>query len=208
MAGRGEARSGGNAGGSGGIPDELLIGLLAFLLGLTLLAWTATGLSGLLAHGAWPHGVTLAETPLAIRRLVEAPHDLPAAWPTTPAGALSGYGLFWGLFIGELMVLVVLTIFVMGVVARWRDVRSRQRAQRLDRLERLEEHQPERAAQQLPDLEKGQDHGHQSPAPAPAPAPVPTPTERLPEPQQQATTAPTATPATTTELLATAAPLT
>lgn len=76
MAGRGEARSGGNGGGNGGIPDGLLIGLLAFLLGLTLLAWTATGLSGLLAHGAWPHGVTLAETPLAMRRLVEAPHDL------------------------------------------------------------------------------------------------------------------------------------
>ncbi|MFJ4903377.1 type IV secretory system conjugative DNA transfer family protein [Streptomyces sp. NPDC088727] len=208
MAGRGEARSGGNGGGNGGIPDGLLIGLLAFLLGLTLLAWTATGLSGLLAHGAWPHGVTLAETPLAMRRLVEAPHDLPAAWPTTPAGALSGYGLFWGLFIGELMVLVVLTIFVMGVVARWRDVRSRQRAQRLDRLERLEERRPERAAQQLTDLEKRQEDGHQSPAPAPTPTPAPAPTERLPATQQQATATQATTPATTTELLATAAPLT
>ncbi|WP_328696172.1 type IV secretory system conjugative DNA transfer family protein [Streptomyces sp. NBC_00342] len=206
MAGRGEARSGGNgggSGGSGGIPDGLLIGLLAFLLGLTLLAWTATGLSGLLSHGAWPHGVTLAETPLAMRRLVEAPHDLPAAWPTTPAGALSGYGLFWGLFIGELMVLVVLTIFVMGVVARWRDVRSRQRTQRLDRLERLEERRPEPAARQLPDLEKGQEYGHQ------ASTPTPTPTERLPATQQQqATATPATTPAATTELLATAAPLT
>ncbi|MFJ4857542.1 type IV secretory system conjugative DNA transfer family protein [Streptomyces sp. NPDC088730] len=200
MAGRGGARSGGNGDGSGGIPDGLLIGLLAFLLGLTLLAWTATGLSGLLAHGAWPHGVTLAETPLAMRRLVEAPHDLPAAWPATPAAALSGYGLFWGLFIGELMVLVVLTIFAMGVVARWRGVRSRQRTQRLDRLERLEEHQPERAARQVTDLEKGQEYGHQSPSPSPAPAA----TERLPETQQQAT----ATTTTTTELLETAAPLT
>lgn len=90
MARRGEARPGGTGEGSGGIPDGLLIGLLAFLLGLTLLAWTATGLSGLLAHGAWPHGVTLAETPLAMRRLVEAPHDLPAAWPTTPAGSSPG----------------------------------------------------------------------------------------------------------------------
>lgn len=219
MAGRGGARSGGNGGGgngdggngggSGGIPDGLLIALLAFLLGLTLLAWTATGLSGLLAHGAWPHGVTLAETPLAMRRLVEAPHDLPAAWPTTPAGALSGYGLFWGLFIGELMVLVVLTIFAMGVVARWRDVRSRQRAQRLERLDQPEEHQPERAAEQVPELEKVQEHGHQSPAPTPAPAPAPT--ERLPTTQQQqAPTTPTTstTPAATTELLATAAPLT
>ncbi|MFE7467346.1 type VI secretion protein [Streptomyces sp. NPDC057499] len=115
------------AGSGGGIPDGLLIGLLVFLLGLTALAWTATGLAGLFAHGAWPEGVTLAETPLAMRRLVTAPHDLPAAWPSTPAGELSGYGLFWGLFIGELMVLLVLTVFVLGVVARWRAVRARQR---------------------------------------------------------------------------------
>ncbi|WP_326659508.1 type IV secretory system conjugative DNA transfer family protein [Streptomyces sp. NBC_00385] len=131
-AGRGDVRNGGGNGSSGGIPDGLLIGLLLFLLGLTLLAWTATGLAGLLAHGGWPEAVTLAETPLAMRRLVEAPHDLPAAWPATPAGELSGYGLFWGLFIGQLMVLVVLTVFVMGVIARWRGVRARQRTERLE----------------------------------------------------------------------------
>jgi hypothetical protein len=132
MAGRAEQRTGGNGSGSngGGIPDGMLIGLLSFLLGLTLLVWTATGLAGLFAHGAWPEGVTLAETPLSMRRLVTAPHDLPAAWPNTPAGELSGYGLFWGLFIGELMVLLVLTVFVLGVVARWRAVRARQRAGR------------------------------------------------------------------------------
>ncbi|MCX4865644.1 type VI secretion protein [Streptomyces sp. NBC_00825] len=132
MAGRAEQRTGGNGSGGngGGIPDGMLIGLLAFLLGLTLLVWTATGLAGLFAHGAWPEGVTLAETPLSMRRLVTAPHDLPAAWPNTPAGELSGYGLFWGLFIGELMVLLVLTVFVLGVVARWRAVRARQRAER------------------------------------------------------------------------------
>ncbi|WP_327368898.1 type IV secretory system conjugative DNA transfer family protein [Streptomyces sp. NBC_01217] len=135
MAGRGEVRTGGSAGdggGGGGIPDGLLIGLLAFLLGLTLLAWTATGLAGLFTHGAWPKGVTLAETPLAMRQLVTTPHDLPAAWPHTPADELSGYGLFWGLFIGELMVLLVLTVFVLGVVARWRAVRARQRSERYE----------------------------------------------------------------------------
>lgn len=140
MAGRAEQRNGGSGSGSsgGGIPDGLLIGLLAFLLGLTLLAWTATGLAGLFAHGAWPEGVTLAETPLSMRRLVTAPHDLPAAWPNTPAGELSGYGLFWGLFIGELMVLLVLTVFVLGVVARWRVVRARQRSERYGGGERHE----------------------------------------------------------------------
>jgi hypothetical protein len=115
--------------GQGGIPDGLLLGILAFLLGMTLLVWTATGLSALLAHGAWPAGVTFAGTPLAMRHLVAEPHDIPGAWPDTPATDLSGYGLFWGLFIGQLMVLVVLTVFVMGTVARWRAVRQRRRAE-------------------------------------------------------------------------------
>ncbi|MEV0578179.1 type VI secretion protein [Streptomyces sp. NBC_01463] len=162
-AGRGDVRGGGN--GSGGIPDGLLIGLLAFLLGLTLLAWSATGLAGLLAHGGWPDGVTLAETPLAMRRLVEAPHDLPAAWPTTPAGELSGYGLFWGLFIGELMVLVVLSVFAMGVVARWRGVRARQRAERLE-----------------PRIESPQEYAYEERPATRRPEPTPTPANHRPEP--------------------------
>lgn len=106
-----------------GIPDGLLVGLLAFLLGLTLLVWTATGLAGVLSHGAWPTGVTFTNTPLAMRALASKPHDLAAAWPETPSAELSGYGLFWGLAIGELMILVVLTIFALGTLARWRAVR-------------------------------------------------------------------------------------
>ncbi|WP_338780666.1 type IV secretory system conjugative DNA transfer family protein [Streptomyces sp. DG1A-41] len=114
----------------GGIPDGLLVGILAFLLGMTLLVWTATGLAALFAHGSWPSGVTFTRTPLAMRGLIAQPHDIPGAWPDTPPGELSGYGLFWGLFIGQLMVLVVLTVFVMGTVARWRAVRARRRAER------------------------------------------------------------------------------
>ncbi|MFI7246261.1 hypothetical protein [Streptomyces qinglanensis] len=114
-------------GGGGGIPDGLLVGVLAFLLGLTVFVWTATGLAGLLAHGAWPDGVTFARTPLAVRQLVTEPHDIEGAWPSTPGGQLSGYGLFWGLFISQILVLVVLTVFVMGTVARARAVRRARR---------------------------------------------------------------------------------
>ncbi|MFE9399703.1 type IV secretory system conjugative DNA transfer family protein [Streptomyces flavidovirens] len=114
--------------GERGVPDSLLVGLLAFLLGLTILAWLATGLAGLFTHGAWPDGVTFARTPLALRRLMGAPHDIPAAWPDTPADQLSGYGLFWGLLIGELMVLCVLTIFVLGILARLKAQRETTRA--------------------------------------------------------------------------------
>ncbi|GGQ43594.1 type IV secretory system conjugative DNA transfer family protein [Streptomyces mutabilis] len=113
----------------GGIPDGLLIGILAFLLGMTLLVWTATGLAALFAHGSWPAGVTFTGSPVAMRHLIAEPHDIPGAWPDAPASGLSGYGLFWGLFIGQLMVLVVLTVFVMGTFARWRAVRQRRRAE-------------------------------------------------------------------------------
>ncbi|GAA3822516.1 type IV secretory system conjugative DNA transfer family protein [Streptomyces chiangmaiensis] len=114
--------------GQGGIPDGLLVGVLAFLLGVTLMVWTATGLAGWFAHGAWPHGVRLSSTPVAMRHLIAEPHDIAAAWPGTPAGQLSGYGLFWGLFISELMVLFVLTVFAIGTVARWKALRARHRA--------------------------------------------------------------------------------
>ncbi|MFH8347011.1 type VI secretion protein [Streptomyces sp. NPDC018045] len=125
----GAGGAGGPSGGRGrGVPDALLIGVLAFLLGLTVLAWAATGLAGLFTHGAWPDGVTFTRTPLALRSLIAAPHDLAAAWPDTPAAQLSGYGLFWGILISELLVLVVLTVFALGTITRYRAVRANRRA--------------------------------------------------------------------------------
>ncbi|WP_406371517.1 type IV secretory system conjugative DNA transfer family protein [Streptomyces sp. NBC_01550] len=176
MAGRTEQQAGP---GTGGVPDGLLVGLLGFLLGLTILVWTATGLSGLFTHGAWPKGVTFTETPLAMRRLAASPHDMTAAWPETPAGDLSGYGLFWGLFIGELMVLMVLTMFVMGVVTRWRVVRARRREERRQGRhdERYAEHtqQAEPVAVEAVDAAEATVPATSSPAPAPEPAPAPAP---------------------------------
>ncbi|MEU9452332.1 type IV secretory system conjugative DNA transfer family protein [Streptomyces sp. NPDC048277] len=114
--------------GGGGIPDGLLIGMLGFLLGITVLVWTATGLAAWFAQGSWPSTVNLSHTPSAMRHLIGEPHDITGAWPDTPASQLSGWGLFWGLFIGQLMVLLVLTVFVLGTVARWRAGRRRRRA--------------------------------------------------------------------------------
>ncbi|WP_217198025.1 type IV secretory system conjugative DNA transfer family protein [Streptomyces buecherae] len=113
-----------------GIPDGLLIGALLFLIGLALLTWTATGLAGLLAHGAWPENVSFIRTPQAARHLVQDPGDLAAAWPHTPKEELSGYGLFWGLFISEVLVLLVVAVFVVGTVARYRLMRARRAADR------------------------------------------------------------------------------
>ncbi|MFF8380693.1 type VI secretion protein [Streptomyces sp. NPDC015661] len=114
--------------GGGGISDGLLLSLFALLLCLTVLVWTATGLAGLFAHGAWPQGVAFTATPSAMRALATAPTDLPSAWPATPPTQLSGYGLFWGLLIGEAMILMVLAIFVLGTVTRWRAVRAHRKA--------------------------------------------------------------------------------
>ncbi|MFJ5777417.1 TraM recognition domain-containing protein [Streptomyces sp. NPDC093094] len=134
----------------GGVPDGLLIGILVFLVGMTLLVWTATGLAAWFAHGTWPGTVTFARTPLAMRHLVTSPHDMPGAWPDTPAAALSGYGLFWGLLIGQLMVLVVLTVFVLGTLARWRAVRRRLRDRPQEQPQPYEVPQPRTERQPAP----------------------------------------------------------
>ncbi|MER6450049.1 type VI secretion protein [Streptomyces venezuelae] len=108
----------------GGVPDGLLVGLLAFLLGLAVLVWSATGLAALFAKGSWPDTVTFTRTPEAVRALIAQPHDIPAAWPDTDPAALSGWGLFWGLFVSQLLILFVLTVFVIGVVARTKSRRA------------------------------------------------------------------------------------
>ncbi|MEU0696113.1 type IV secretory system conjugative DNA transfer family protein [Streptomyces niveus] len=168
-----------------GIPDGLILGVLGFLLGITLFVWTATGLAALFARGSWPDSVTFARTPSAIRQLVSAPHDLPAAWPGTPAGELSGYGLFWGLLIGELMVAAVLTVFVLGVVVRWRALRT-------VRLREREHARERERTQERGDADVGR--VRQAPARAPAPpAQVPAPVEQTVE------QAPVATPEPETE---------
>ncbi|EST21887.1 hypothetical protein N566_26980 [Streptomycetaceae bacterium MP113-05] len=113
-----------------GVPDGLLVGLLALLLSLAALTWSATGLAAWLAHGHWPEGLDFSRTPAAMREMVSAPRDLSAAWPGVASGRLSGYGLFWGLFIGQLMLLAVLTVFAVGTVTRWRVVRAARRAGR------------------------------------------------------------------------------
>ncbi|MEU1018749.1 type VI secretion protein [Streptomyces sp. NPDC005898] len=116
------------AGAERGVPDGLLLGILGFLLISTVLVWSATRLAAWFARGAVPDGVTFGRTPLAVRHLIGHPQDLPGAWPDTPPPQLSGYGLFWGLFIGQLLALLVLTIFTLGTVTRWRAVRRATRA--------------------------------------------------------------------------------
>ncbi|WP_055592151.1 hypothetical protein [Streptomyces hirsutus] len=206
--GQGQGRNG-----QGGIPDGLLVGILAFLLGITLLVWTATGLAGLFARGSWPSGVTFTNTPVAMRHLVAEPHDIPGAWPDTPASALSGYGLFWGLFIGQLMLLVVLTVFVLGTVARWRAVRARQKAERAAgraaaaTVTAAPEPEPEPIRHEVPTprtaLEPGPEPVRErktAPLPVTAPPQEAAPTETLPPTANSANSAELPHPAPSTPL--------
>lgn len=105
---------------SGGLPDGLIVGIIALLLGVTLLVWTATGIAAVLSHGAWPSDAHFTRTPRAMRALIGQPHDIPAAWPDAKPGGLPGAGLFWGIFIGQFMVLFTVAVWVMNVVARLR----------------------------------------------------------------------------------------
>ncbi|MFD3543642.1 type VI secretion protein [Streptomyces sp. NPDC058662] len=153
----------------GGVPDGLLVGLLAFLLGLAGLVWSATGLGAWFTHGAWPDTVTFGRTPEAVRALIAQPHDLAAAWPETDPGALSGWGLFWGLFLSQLLVLFVLTVFAIGVIARTKSRRA---------LARQARTQPD----PHPD---SQPQSRLQPQPQPHdPAPAPSATTAVPTPAQ------------------------
>ncbi|MEV4435411.1 type VI secretion protein [Streptomyces sp. NPDC049585] len=172
-------------GGERGIPDGLLVSIIAFLLGLTVLVWTATGLAALFSHGAWPDGVTIARTPQAMRHLMAQPRDLPAAWPTTPADSLSGYGLFWGILVSELLVAVVLTTFALGTIARWRGVRARRSRERKAEGLPQQADAPETATA-VPAAEVRADVPAQAPVPPVLPAPpvIPVPAPAAaPEPE-------------------------
>ncbi|EYT78974.1 type VI secretion protein [Streptomyces sp. Tu 6176] len=202
---RPDDRAPGRGRSQGGIPDGLLVGLLAFLLGMTVLVWTATGLAGLFTHGSWPSGVSFPRTPLAMRHLATDPHDVPGAWPDTPPGSLSGYGLFWGLFIGQLMVLFVLTVFAIGTTTRWRAGRARRRAEaRASRTRPAAAPAPPETAAPWQEATPAPAHHEVPGAPVPpqhhpapaetasapttaAPVPVPVPAASEPPPQPQPT---------------------
>ncbi|MDQ0581946.1 type VI secretion protein [Streptomyces rishiriensis] len=173
----------------GGIPDGLLVGILAFLLGMTLLVWTATGLAALFAHGSWPAGVTFTRTPLAMRHLIAQPHDIPGAWPEAEAADFSGYGLFWGLFIGQVMILLVLTVFVMGTLARWRAVRATKGADPAPTS--VEETVPPPTPHEVPTQRAETDPTTDTEPPAPSPPQPLQPTQSL-QPTQLAQPTPAA----------------
>ncbi|WP_376773007.1 type IV secretory system conjugative DNA transfer family protein [Streptomyces himalayensis] len=152
---------------------------------MTLLVWSATGLAAFFAHGSWPSKVTVTHTPLAMRHLIAQPHDVTGAWPDTPPQQLSGYGLFWGLLIGQLMVLVVVTVAVMGAVARWKAGRAAAAAagSRSAGAERVPESSASAAVGSRSAGAERVGTAEPAPEPSPSPAPAPAPEPQPPTPQ-------------------------
>ncbi|MBB1261219.1 type VI secretion protein [Streptomyces sp. OF8] len=109
------------------MPDGLLLTGLGVLISSTVLVWSAAGLSALLATGSWPEGVSIGRSALAVRALIGDPADPAAAWPATDAAAMARPGLFWGVFVGQLMVLFTLALFAMSALARRRARRDAHR---------------------------------------------------------------------------------
>ena len=157
---------------SGGIPDSLLIGGIALLLALALITWTATGLAGLLTHGTWPHGVTFSRTPMAMGALITEPRDLAGAWPGAHRAKLPGYGLFWGLFIGQFLVIGVLTLFAITTVTRARTLKAARRKHPATPATESAPQLPEHSARTTTYGQRGQQPGT-PPEPAPQDAPAP-----------------------------------
>ncbi|MEU7107681.1 type VI secretion protein [Streptomyces sp. NPDC046215] len=153
-----------------GNPDVLLLGGIVAVLVLTLLVWVTTGFAALLAHGSLPDGVTLGRTPAAMRHLATQPADMAAAWPATAPGALARPGLFWGILVSEILVFIVLAVFVIGTLLRWRAVRARRKEERL--AARRASWEADRAAH----ADQAAHAGHEAAAPPPtAPPAVPQP---------------------------------
>ncbi|MCE7083362.1 type VI secretion protein [Streptomyces sp. ST2-7A] len=108
------------AAGRGGVPDGVLVGVLGLATALTVLVWSATGIAGWIAHGAWPEGVTFIGTATALRSFLTAPSDIPAAWPAADPAGLPGAALLWLVFAALLIVLF--SGFLWGAIryGRWR----------------------------------------------------------------------------------------
>ncbi|WP_049580135.1 hypothetical protein [Streptomyces sp. SBT349] len=159
--------------GRGG-PDALLVGTLALMVGVTALTWTGTGLAGVLRHGAWPEGVTFVRTAHAIRSLLMAPADVPAAWPEASPAALPSATMLWLVFLTQLVLLFSTVLVIMIRVARWR-------ARREARDARAAERRAAPPPPEVPDLRDLPGPVEAVPTPLAVPLAVPVP---VPEPPQ------------------------
>jgi type IV secretion system protein VirD4 len=101
--------------------DQVLLMLVAILLGATFMLWLTGQLAGFIHSGTWPK-VSLPEMGVVVTRVPRHPLDPASAWPTGARQLLPGPLLFWTTF---LILLAVFTAAWMYASAALRSARRR-----------------------------------------------------------------------------------
>jgi hypothetical protein len=116
-------RPSGDGGRPGGVPDVLLIGVMAVLLVMPAAVWVATGVGGWFQHGRWP-SIGFGDAITAIKGLFFHPGHIALAWPAGDRSQLPSTWVFWTVL--AVMVAVVATVVLdVALTIRRRVVRRR-----------------------------------------------------------------------------------
>jgi type IV secretion system protein VirD4 len=91
--------------------DQMLLGVIAILLGATFLLWLTGQVAGFVHSGQWPK-VSLPEMGIVVTSVPRHPLDPAAAWPSQARGLLPGPVLFWVTFLVLLAILTAAWFFL------------------------------------------------------------------------------------------------
>jgi type IV secretion system protein VirD4 len=95
--------------------DQMLLVVIAILLGGTFLLWLTGQVAGFVHSGQWPR-VSLPEMGVVVTRVPRHPLDPAAAWPSQARGLLPGPVLFWLTFFILLAILAAAWFFLASLL--------------------------------------------------------------------------------------------
>jgi type IV secretion system protein VirD4 len=95
--------------------DQMLLGVIAILLGATFLLWLTGQVAGFVHSGQWPK-VSLPEMGVVVTKVPRHPLDPAAAWPSQARGLLPGPVLFWLTFFILLAILAAAWFFLASLL--------------------------------------------------------------------------------------------
>jgi len=95
--------------------DQMLLVVIATLLGATFLLWLTGQVAGFVHSGQWPK-VSLPEMGVVMTRVPRHPLDPAAAWPSPARGLLPGPVLFWLTFFILLTILAAAWFFLTSLL--------------------------------------------------------------------------------------------
>jgi type IV secretion system protein VirD4 len=95
--------------------DQMLLVVIAILLGATFLLWLTGQVAGFVHSGQWPK-VSLPEMGVVVTKVPRHPLDPAAAWPSQARGLLPGPVLFWLTFFILLAILAAAWFFLTSLL--------------------------------------------------------------------------------------------